>query len=656
MRLLSVVDIRFKFSFLFAFCFCAGLHAQDPQIDSLKQALKGSPNDTTRIKLLTQLTEIGNIEEIPLYADSAVKLCEKAIAENRSPRSFYIYNLANAINNIGFYQSRHGNPQKALEYYQKALKLYEEQKDRKMTAILLNNIAFIYDNQGYVSRALEYFYKNLKVQEEIGDTVGAAYSLNNIGYVYISLRDYSKALECFTQSLKMYRSINDKKGTSLALHNTGLVYFYRKEYPTALDYYTKSLAISEEGNNYYTMASTRNNIGGTYFKLGDYPKALEYYDKSLALSEKYQYKDLISVTLVSTADVWLEAGNVSKAESYAVRGLAMTKEMGSPRDIRNASGTMKRIYLRQKKYKEAYVMFEQEQIMRDSIINEENKKESVKQELQYEYEKKDLQARLTEEKRLSALKLENERKLTRKNILMYLLISLAVILCLSIFYLYKFFKQKSIINANKNNELRQKLLLSQMNPHFIFNSVDNIQSLIHNKQDKEAINYLTKFSKLTRQILENSNENYITLQEELHMTENYLMIQQLLYNNSFTYTIEVEEQIDTEAVLLPPMLTQPFIENAIKHGLKNKTEGGIIRVRFYMKDKALFFEVRDNGSGLQAKVEGNEHRSLATQIVNERLNNNAAKKTIVIRTENILENNIVKGVSTTFEIPYIYNN
>jgi LytS/YehU family sensor histidine kinase len=193
-----------------------------------------------------------------------------------------------------------------------------------------------------------------------------------------------------------------------------------------------------------------------------------------------------------------------------------------------------------------------------------------------------------------------------------------------------------------------------MNPHFIFNSVDNIQSLIHNKQDQEAISYLGKFSKLTRQILENSNEETISLNEELSTLENYLTIQQLLYNNSFTFSIEVDESIDKENIFLPPMLTQPFVENAIKHGLKNKTQGGQVKVKFFMKEQSLFFEVSDNGSGLEEKA-GTGHKSMSTRIVTERLNT-TAKKPIEIQTKNRVENNEVKGVITTFEIPYICDN
>jgi Putative regulator of cell autolysis len=140
------------------------------------------------------------------------------------------------------------------------------------------------------------------------------------------------------------------------------------------------------------------------------------------------------------------------------------------------------------------------------------------------------------------------------------------------------------------------------------------------------------------------------------MLDNYMNIQKLLYNNNFTHKVTVEEGIDPETVLLPPMLTQPFIENAIKHGLKNKTEGGIVHVHFYMQDSQLFFEVTDNGTGLVEKEKAEGQRSLSTQITKERLQSITSRKEVMIHTFNITgEHNFIQGVKTFFEIPYIYN-
>lgn len=216
-------------------------------------------------------------------------------------------------------------------------------------------------------------------------------------------------------------------------------------------------------------------------------------------------------------------------------------------------------------------------------------------------------------------------------------------------------KNKQFISDLEKQSLNQKLLLTQMNPHFIFNSIDNIKSLIYNKKEEQAVNYLTKFSLLTRQILENSNEDYISLLEEVTMLENYLVIQQLLHNNKFEFTISVSPTIDKESTFIPPMLTQPFVENAIKHGLKNKNENGKVTIHFYEMKTQFFFEVTDNGNGLNNNEKENNHKSLAIAMTKKRLEYYTKKSEFLLQMENIFDaNEKIIGTKINFEIPYIY--
>ena len=141
------------------------------------------------------------------------------------------------------------------------------------------------------------------------------------------------------------------------------------------------------------------------------------------------------------------------------------------------------------------------------------------------------------------------------------------------------------------------------------------------------------------------------------MLENYLSIQQLLYDNKFNYTIEVQEGIDKESVFLPPMLAQPFIENGIKHGLSNTSENGKINVRFYLKNDKLFFEVTDNGKGFDTNKSVSQHKSLAMNITKERLVSYMKNKDFEVQTENLINTDgAIAGAKVVFEIPYIYEN
>jgi tetratricopeptide (TPR) repeat protein len=626
------------------------LAQENKTLDSLQSVVKNAKNDTIKIKALSELSELCDEEDILKYAAECSTLCEKAIASGKQPKLFYLKKLAQSVNNTGYYYSHHNNVEEALAHYKRALVIEEKLGDKKELAIQMNNLATILYVRGDFSQALDYFFKGLKIQEEIGDKIGTVVSLNHIGNAYNELSDYPKALNYFTRALDLCKGMNDKEGLAQSLFNTGLTYLLMNDEEKALDLYNQSLNTYEKIGNEYGISSVLSAIGGLQIDLKKQDEAIPYLLRSLEISDKHGYVDVSSQSLFRIALVLTKQGKYKEALPYAERSLKLAKQTGMIKQTHVAAGLLQRIYSDLHKFKEAYTMLEFSTRMRDSVINETNRKNAIRQELQYEYEKKELRTKLIREKELSAMKIENERKLARRNTILYIVVSLVILLGISIFFLYKFFRQRNIITASRNNELRRKLLLNQMNPHFIFNSVDNIQGLIHNKQDKEAISYLSKFSKLTRQILENSNEDHIALVEELNTIENYLTIQQLLYNNNFAFTIEVDESIDKENVLVPPMLTQPFVENAIKHGLKNKKEGGLVQVKFYMKEGSLFFEVSDNGSGLEEKIQSG-HKSMSTRIAKERLNT-SAKKEIAISTRNRIENNEIKGVVTSFEIPY----
>ncbi|MCB0761433.1 MAG: histidine kinase [Flavobacteriales bacterium] len=189
--------------------------------------------------------------------------------------------------------------------------------------------------------------------------------------------------------------------------------------------------------------------------------------------------------------------------------------------------------------------------------------------------------------------------------------------------------EKSVI------ELEQKALRLQMNPHFIFNSLNSIQGLIAKEDAKTARLYLSKFSKLMRQTLENSRETMISLEDEIAALRNYLDIEQFTHENRFEYRIECE--VDSEAFLIPPLVIQPFAENAIIHGLIPRGEGGQLLVRFTEDKGMLIAEIWDNGIGRKASAErrsqqGSYHKSAGLQVTQDRLDllNGRASKSLEI--------------------------
>ena len=168
--------------------------------------------------------------------------------------------------------------------------------------------------------------------------------------------------------------------------------------------------------------------------------------------------------------------------------------------------------------------------------------------------------------------------------------------------------------------MQQKLLRSQMTPHFIFNSMAVLQGMILNKEEKKSVNYLSKFSKLLRITLENSRDKMVSLSEELEALENYLALQNL-ENEAYQYTILVEDTVDVPKFEIPPMLIQPFVENAVEHAFIGQKGYKKIDVHLTYNSKKLICTITDNGIGINTlkEIKNHQKKSLATAITSERL-------------------------------------
>jgi LytS/YehU family sensor histidine kinase len=188
-------------------------------------------------------------------------------------------------------------------------------------------------------------------------------------------------------------------------------------------------------------------------------------------------------------------------------------------------------------------------------------------------------------------------------------------------------KEMEVLQLNKDLATSQLTALrSQMNPHFIFNALNSVQQYILQGNITEANRYLSKFSKLQRQVLNQSDQNFITLERELEVLSLYLELEQLRFENGFTYNIDVSNEVDTDEIKIPPMIVQPFVENSIWHGLMPKQADRRVSIRFEMSgDERLICTVADNGIGREAAARlknGNqsEHKSKGLTLVYDRLN------------------------------------
>lgn len=212
------------------------------------------------------------------------------------------------------------------------------------------------------------------------------------------------------------------------------------------------------------------------------------------------------------------------------------------------------------------------------------------------------------EERISQLEKEKKLKdelIRKKNVFNYSLIGTLILLLGLIGFIFWTLKKVQI----KNKKIALQSLRREMNPHFIFNSLNSVNQFIATNNELEANQYLTKFSKLMRGVMENSTEDFIPFQQELDLLQNYLALEKTRFADKFDYEIHVDEGLNMQSLQVPGMLVQPFLENAIWHGLRYRTEKGFLKLSFEKLDHHLKIIIEDNGIGIEeSKKQKTQHQ------------------------------------------------
>ena len=243
----------------------------------------------------------------------------------------------------------------------------------------------------------------------------------------------------------------------------------------------------------------------------------------------------------------------------------------------------------------------------------------------------------------------------------YTTIFILIVLIIVLFFLYR------LKNIKRQNDLSQRandyLLLAlsrQMNPHFIYNSLNSIQNYILKNDRIQASEYLSKFASLMRSILQNSSFNFITIKEEIDALVKYMDLESIRFTNKFNYKITIDPHIDSSKCTIPPLLLQPFIENAILHGLLPKEDCGEIKINIEKKNNYVYCTIEDNGIGRKKAAELNKahpgHKSLGIQITQNRINliNSLQSNSFNIDYVDLYDKNNGEAIGTKVIIIWLY--
>ncbi|MCE3227293.1 MAG: tetratricopeptide repeat protein [Bacteroidetes bacterium] len=622
-------------------------------MDSLLVELQKSGDDTNRVK---RLNDVGGYlinehehEKALVYLELGIQLAEKLE---------YKQGVCVALNRMGISYLNKSDYVKARSYFEKAIIVARQAGDKKSEADIMSNLGIILCDQGEYPKALGNYLNALKIREEINDKRGITSSKMSLANVYYLQGRHDMALKSYLDIEKAKGFGEDEYLHAKLLYNIGLTCYQLKDYSTALNYFNAALKIDEKINDKQGVALIYTNLGAIYSSQKNYKKALELLWKGCTILTELGDKRGAAEAYSDIGVIYDSLKQPPKALECYTRQLELSKELNSKVNIKKAYLFMSNHYEARNNFKEAHAYYKLYKLMEDSIKNESSIKSIAELEARYENQKK--------EKEIGLLKAGQEvqnAENKRQKQLFYSIFILAVVMGLFGFLLYnrQQIKKKSALER-RNFELERNALALQMDPHFIFNSLGSISGFISENDKDKAIEYLGVFSRLIRYNLEQSREQFVSVQQEAKMLNSYLFLQQLRYNDKFTFEITTDPEIDS-SMAIPPMFVQPFVENSILHGIVPKSEKGHVWVRFYVhNDEHLVCEVTDDGIGRVESMNrktgfGQTHRSLAMKITEERTEiiNSMNKEKIMIATNDRLnEKQEITGTIVTLRFPLDY--
>lgn len=579
-----------------------------------------------------------------------------------------------------------GQVDSSLQYSEKTYNWAVELKDTAYQIKGLNNSAYSYQQKSDLNKAIAFFEKAIALCQQSRDTLQWANTLESLSTLYGStgLTNYPRSIELLLKAAKLKENAEAYNLLPGTYKNISTIFKEMKDTVNREKYLLKAVDLVEKGQVMHPtfQAAVYNEAGRFYTdEKIDYDNAWNYFQKVLEVSEKIDWKKGISVSLSNMANVKELQGEYTEAASLLEKALQIKTEIDDYYGIINTHCVAGEIHEKLHEYNQAIEHFEKARdlamekklsneikksyeglyrlnrkmgnyhtalgyhekytALADSLSGAEHKKAVAEIETKFETEKKEQQIeKLTAEKEIEGLKAR------QRSLIAIILGSLLLFIALAA---YLIIHQKNITNIKRESELNQKLLRSQMNPHFVFNALGTIQNYIYNKNPDDAARYLAKFAKLMRNILESSINEFIPIEQELETVTNYLTLQQIRSTENFHFEVTTDGDFQGEEI--PPMLAQPFIENAVKHAFNPSITDAMIKVRYIFNDDTTCIVIEDNGTGINStkKKKKEDHKSHAIELTCERLSlfNRKKRKQSSIDITDLSENG---GRGTRVEI------
>ncbi|MEQ8363402.1 MAG: histidine kinase [Cyclobacteriaceae bacterium] len=603
--------------------------------DSLRIALTTARQEQ-KADVLNELAaffQTGSSDSVKIFAEKAYVL---------SKEIGYQKGLVKALSLLALSERMHSQYDSSLVYYRMALELSDSASMPALYAEILMGIGGTYYYKNRPDSAMNNYVKAAELFEMLGMQKRLASVYSNLGTVMNANGQDEKALLYFTKALR-YAKENRLLNVQLpAMVNLAIYYENRNQYDSALYYADACYQISAENNMKYGMGRALLILPNIYAKL-------ELFDRSLNSARE-------GMTLFEESGDEVLVRRMIYQEAIALVGLrqyksALLKCQRLMEQLDRDDPFNEQVYLLSSQVYEGlnspdkalayYKLFFD--VYQNSSL-EKQRDQLTELEAIYDTERKSREIEsLGNKTKLQELKIRQQIGMIVGGLVVAIIIILFILL---------YYRHRELRKQNELLTLQQRLLRSQMNPHFIFNALSAIQKFVIKKDAIEGASFIAKFGALMRQFLEQSRQNWISLEDEVNTLSNYLTVQQLRFDNRFEYSIVVADDIDITTTFIPPLLAQPFVENAIEHGIAANQTDGRIEISFSKRGVDLVLKISDNGEGLMA-TKNKDHKSLATTITKDRLHllHKAWDKSAIEVIDKVTLGNRETGVEVSMIVP-----
>jgi hypothetical protein len=586
---------------------------------------------------------LGDNKTAVSYFDTTRKLSLEL--NDSSTATWQLVHIMHSYHDLGNYNEAYKKGQEALNEVTKDDILLRFD-DIILRSWILTNLANLFLAAGLPEIAIDYvdkirkFYPGATSQTKLPWPLPMALRIGGDAFLQMNKLDSALALEKI-----IHIPLKNQDARDNLFY--GRLYVAQKQYEKALPYFTKGFNTSLGNQNKIELSQNANELGNTYLLLNDDKKALD----------------------------------------YTLQALQIADSINALHEIKSAAATLARIYEKKKMYTKVYYYDQLFKSTNNLLATEEYKRKlsllQIQNQLDHQLHESSmlLSENLIKKQEVKIKEKQIEKVSILKNIL---IASLGVFLILGIIVfrnitlkrqnekqrleynleLQKIESEKTKAELQQQTtELEMQALRSQMNPHFIFNSLNSINRFILQNNKAQASEYLTKFSKLVRMILQNSQSSLITLESELDALKLYLELESLRFNYHFSYKISIPNDLDISVLKVPPLIIQPYVENAIWHGLMHKEEKGQLGIEISQENNYLFLKITDDGIGREqaatrAVKSVIKHKSMGLRITAGRIamiqNSNGNESPIMINDLVNTDGNAA-GTEVIIKMPVIYD-